>query len=203
MVNNDPNHRNGTANSGNGAKRWLPWVIGALLLLGLILLLRSCGDDEAATVSEDPAATIDSSTVGGTVGNGTAGTNQTINWSAGDFGIYLSGNEPLGRSFALERVTFASGSALLNADARAQIGEVAAALKSRPTARVELRGYADPEGDAAANQALSEQRTQAVRNALTDAGAQASQVTAATALGETGNAATSENRRVEITVTAR
>lgn len=201
MVDNDPNHRN-RAGAPLGTKRnWVPWVVGAALILLLVLLLRSCGGNEEAAV-------IDPATQNATLPNGAAGTvpvasDRAITWDAGAFRTYLTGNEPLGRAFALERVTFASGSALLNADAKAQIGEVAAALKNYPSARVSLRGYADPEGDAAANQALSAQRTDAVRNALVDAGAAIAQVTSAKALGETGSTATSDNRRVEISVTAR
>lgn len=199
MATNDPNRRDhATAPVGERKKNWLPWVIGGLLLLGLILLLRSCGDDDQAVV--DTATTGD---VAGSTEGSMANPTQPTAWNTNEFGTYLSGDEPLGRAFALERVTFASGSALLNADARAQLGEVANALKTRPSARVSLRGYADPEGDAAANQALSQQRTDAVRNALIQAGATAAQVDSSIALGETGNAAAAGNRRVEITVTAR
>lgn len=197
MVTNDPNRRVHTSRSvDERKKKWLPWVIGALLLLGLLLLLRTCGDDGDAAVQTAATDDMAGRTTAATPAGATA-------WNTDVFGTYLSGDEALGRSFALERVTFASGSALLNADARAQLGEVASALKSRPSARVSLRGYADPEGDAAANQTLSQQRTDAVRNALIEAGANLDQVRSASGLGETGIAAVAGNRRVEITVTAR
>jgi outer membrane protein OmpA-like peptidoglycan-associated protein len=206
MVDNDPNRRDRVGAPVAGRKSWLPWVIGGIVLLLLILLLRGCGDDEATVATGTGEDTAAMAPADGTAGMGAGGAmtpGQATAWNANEFGTYLGGTEPVGRSFALERVTFASGSALLNADARAQINEVAAALKSRPSARVSLRGYADPAGDAAANQALSEQRTAAVRNALVDAGATAAQVAATSAMGETGTDTNVGNRRVEITVTAR
>lgn len=211
MVDNTPNSdRERDRRDATGApvvrNRWLPWVIGGVVLLLLLLALRSCGDKDAddTAVVTDNAASAPSGTVTGTVAaTGAAGAGAASAWDRTAFSDYLAGNEPVGRAFALERVTFASGSVLLNADAKAQVGEVAAALKARPTARVSLRGYADPAGDAAANQALSEQRTNAVKNALVAAGAGKDQVAAASALGETGDAAIEANRRVEITVTAR
>jgi membrane fusion protein (multidrug efflux system) len=197
----DHNHDRGNAGAPAGRRKpWLPWLIGGVLLLLLLLALRSCGeDDEVQNAQETATAETMGPRVEGTV---TANAAPTA-WSSQDFAGYLGGTEPLGRAFVLERVTFASGSALLNADAQAQIREVATALKGRPSAKVALRGYADPAGDAAANQALSSQRTDAVRNALIKAGANEAQVAAAGAMGETGNAAVEGNRRVEITVTAR
>ena len=203
MVDNDSNRHDRAAAPATGRNRWLPWVMGALVLLGLILLLRSCGDDDRA------ADVADDGTIATTGAADTAATDPALAaggsmaWNANAFGTYLAGNEALGRTFGLERVTFASGSSLLRGDALSEVQEVAAALKARPTARVTLRGYADPAGDAAANQELSETRTQAVRNALIKAGAGENQIVAAEALGETGNAATARNRRVEITVDAR
>ncbi|MGX7953154.1 OmpA family protein [Tsuneonella sp. HG249] len=189
--------------AGGGMRRWLPWIIGALALLLLLLALRSCDDDRGEAGTET-VITGDTTTVtpAGTAA-GTAATGEPSAWNSAAFTSYLGGNEPVGRAFALDQVNFASGSSLIRNEAQGQIAEVAAALKARPTARVSLRGYADPAGDAAANQELSETRTQAVRNALIKAGAGENQIAAASAMGETGNAATEANRRVEITVTAR
>lgn len=200
MVENDPNHRDRADAPIGSRKPWVPWVIGAAVLLLLVLLLRGCGGNNDAVLTDTSREGVTAFPDGEAV---PVATDRAIAWNEGSFGTYLAGNEPLGRAFVLERVTFATGSALLNSDAQAQIGEVAAALKGRPSARVSLRGYADPQGNAADNQALSSQRTDAVRNALVDAGASVAQVTSARALGETGNSATADNRRVEISVTAR
>lgn len=200
------NHRDrddrAAAAAAGGMRRWLPWIIGAIALLILILALRGCDDDDrgAETITDADTASLEA---GGT-GAATATTlGEAAAWNSQAFTAYLGGTEPVGRTFALDRITFASGSSLVRNEAQGQIAEVAAALQTRPTARISLRGYADPEGDAAANQELSATRTQAVRNALIKAGAAENQIVAASAMGETGDAAIEANRRVEITLTAR
>lgn len=214
MVDNDPNrptdrtdvHGHSTIRDAEvpEKKSILPWIIGGLLLLGLLfLLLRGCDRDPA------PVNTVDTYNEVNTVGpvdnnlatTAPAGT-EAAPFTAQGLDSYLSGQEPVGRAFALDRVTFASGSALLNDAAKAQVNEVAGVLKRYPNARVSLVGYADPSGDAAANQELSARRTGAVRNALVDAGATAGQIAAA-AGGETGATASQGNRRVDIRVDAR
>lgn len=69
----------------------------------------------------------------------------------GGLATYLAGNQPLGQTYELSQVTFHSGSAELGAAANDEIADTAGALQPRSTARVSLRGYADPAGDAAAN----------------------------------------------------
>ena len=65
-------------------------------------------------------------------------------------------------------VYFASGSAALDAAAQAKIAGAVTFLKGRPDAtKVNLVGHADKNGNAAANQALSEKRAANVQAALT------------------------------------
>ena len=65
-------------------------------------------------------------------------------------------------------VYFASGSAALDAAAQAKIAGAVTILKGRPDAtKVNLVGHADKNGNAAANQALSEKRAANVQAALT------------------------------------
>ncbi len=72
-------------------------------------------------------------------------------YQRGGLATYLAGNQPLGQTYALSQVTFHSGSAELGAAANEEIADIAGALQARSNARVSLRGYADPAGDAAAN----------------------------------------------------
>ncbi len=180
----------GAAPAGMGK---LPWIIGGLLLLGLLLLLmRSCSTDPD-TVAVDTTPT------------NTAVTTDVVTVDPYDrnrFDTYVSGTEPIGRSFALDKVTFATGSSTLDKQAANQINDVAASLRARPTTRIALRGYADPAGDAGANLKLSQQRVNAVTKALVAAGVGAAQIVSA-AEGETGTTAVRDNRRVELAVTAR
>jgi outer membrane protein OmpA-like peptidoglycan-associated protein len=184
----------------------LPLIIGAIVALVLLILLVR-GMDEA----DEQADGAFSEVAGGEIGEVPAATATVpptatgaaaMAYAPGGLASYLSGAEPVGRVFELAQVTFDSGSAELSDAANGEIVDIAAALQGRSSARVSLRGFADPDGDAAANQQLSQQRAEAVRAALIEAGAGDAQVAIA-GLGETGNAAVRQNRRVELTVTAR
>jgi len=67
-----------------------------------------------------------------------------------------------------ERVTvnFPPGSARLSNIAKAKLDEVALRMKQDPEARAQVIGYSDASGSASANQTMSEQRAQAVKNYL-------------------------------------
>jgi outer membrane protein OmpA-like peptidoglycan-associated protein len=67
-----------------------------------------------------------------------------------------------------ERVTvnFTAGSARLSNIAKAKLDEVALKMKQDPTLRAQVLGYTDASGNADANQRMSEQRAQAVKNYL-------------------------------------
>lgn len=178
---------------------WLPLLLGALLLLGLLfLLLRGCDDEEPVVTPTDTATPVET-TAAAPVG---AAAVAPVAYSRETFDRTLTGTDPLPVTYGLDRVTFASGSSELNSEAQSELSGLAQSLSGRQTARISLRGFADPAGDAAANQKLSEERVAAVRKALVDGGVAESQIETAAA-GETGMAATQENRRVEITLLSR
>lgn len=191
------NHVHGVSTGRDAPERkgglgWLPWLIG-LLLLGLLLWWLLGRDDDRDAV----VAPVDEPTL-----SAAATPEAAVAYNTADFDRYLGGTDPVGRTFSFDRVTFASGADTLDATGRAELAEVASVLKRYPNARLSLVGYADPEGDAAANQALSQRRAEAVRAALEKAGA-GSGVVAVAAEGETGTAAVRSNRKVEARVTAR
>lgn len=69
--------------------------------------------------------------------------------------------------FNFDRVTFASGSAQIEADnSEAQLSNLAEILKAHSAVRIKIGGYTDSTGNAEANLKLSQERADAVRNAL-------------------------------------
>lgn len=185
-----------------GRRKWLPLAIGAaVLLLLLIFGLRSCSDDgtqETAVVPTDPAVTGVAGAGANVSTSGAVASDPTL---AG-MREYLGGTDAAGaqgRAFGLDRVTFETGSAELDQQDQAVIGEVASVFRDFPNASVTITGYADPAGDAAANKKLAAQRAVAVKQALAGAGLPAAKLMT-NVVGETGGAADQENRRVELLV---
>lgn len=82
-------------------------------------------------------------------------------------------------------------------------------LRDRPSSRITLQGHADERGSRAYNQGLGERRGNAVNSALQAAGGSASQLTVVSygeerpVCTDSNESCWSQNRRVEITYTAK
>ncbi|RYE01703.1 MAG: DUF937 domain-containing protein [Sphingobacteriales bacterium] len=85
--------------------------------------------------------------------------------------------------FDFDNINFEVGSARLTAESNTQVSNIAAILKAYPNAHVKVGGYTDKTGDDAANKTLSQQRADAVLNAIRSAGAMAAQLTGAEGYG--------------------
>lgn len=103
-------------------------------------------------------------------------------------------------------VYFELGESTLNEEARATVASAAQEYQRTGSARLSVRAHTDTSGSASFNQALSEQRQQAVVDELVQQGVPADAISGI-ALGETelavptdDNVREAENRRVEITV---
>jgi OOP family OmpA-OmpF porin len=102
---------------------------------------------------------------------------------------------------------FRIASATLTPESNATLDKVAAAINACPNQKLAIGGHTDSDGDAGANQALSEQRAAAVVAYLQKAGVSADRMTA-TGFGATKPIAANDtaenkrlNRRIEIIVT--
>jgi outer membrane protein OmpA-like peptidoglycan-associated protein len=203
MASNGPERRDGVGHP-PAKKNWIPWIVGALVLLAILIFgLRGCDDGaeqaqvgnagESAEVA--PGAATNTTTTGALAGTDTGA------FTSDGLRGYLreSGSDQTGRAFGLEQVTFDSGSSTLDAADQGSLGEVAAVLKEFPNAAVTITSYADPEGDAAANKKLAAARAVSVKNALAAAGVPAARLMT-NVVGETGNAAIAANRKVELLV---
>ena len=82
-------------------------------------------------------------------------------------------------------VYFKTGSAVISAEAKKELVALAALAKSHKGYVISVLGYADPTGDAAANEQLSDRRAQAVINHIKQSGqVLPGRVMAASAMGE-------------------
>ena len=104
----------------------------------------------------------------------------------------------------LGNALFQRNSAELAANSAAQLDQLAAALQQHPEYRVEIDGYTDSSGDDTSDLGLSQRRAEAVQQALTARGIDASRVTAR-GHGDESPVASNEtdlgrerNRRVEV-----
>jgi outer membrane protein OmpA-like peptidoglycan-associated protein len=79
----------------------------------------------------------------------------------------------------LADVQFGLDSSVLRPDALRTLTVALKALNDSPSMRLQIEGYASPEGSATHNKALSERRALAVRNYLTSRGIAASRLTVA------------------------
>lgn len=111
-----------------------------------------------------------------------------------------------GEVFTLAGDAFPSGSATLTTAAGASVRTLAAYLQAEAAAQVRIEGHTDSQGEAAANQQLSQRRANAVRDALAAAGLPRSRLQAvgrgeeAAVADNLSAAGRARNRRVEIIV---
>jgi outer membrane protein OmpA-like peptidoglycan-associated protein len=111
-----------------------------------------------------------------------------------------------GLVLTLGDVLFDSGQATLKAGAATTVDRLAQFMRDYPERSVRIEGHTDAAGSDDANQGLSERRAQAVREALTERGLEATRI-GAVGYGEARPIADNEtaagrqqNRRVEIVV---
>ncbi len=108
--------------------------------------------------------------------------------------------------FNFNDLTFATGSANLDAASQSRVKNLAAVLQAYPKTKIRLDGHTDNTGDATKNRTLSKQRADAVKALLTKAGINAGRI-ATRGLGDTKPVAPNntpqgkaKNRRIELRV---
>jgi outer membrane protein OmpA-like peptidoglycan-associated protein len=184
---------------------WLPWLLLALGAIALIYFLtRSRGDsDDAAAVTADTTAVTPTTTDTGTMVTTPAATTParettqvqlaggtTINAFRGGVEDQLvtclndaACTPGTDRWFDFDNINFETGSARLTDSSQVQVQNIAAILKAYPKARIKIGGYTDKTGNDADNKRLSQQRAEAVLNAIKAAGANAAQLVGAEGYG--------------------
>jgi len=214
------------AETAGGFNKILPWLIGLLVLVPLLLWMsRSCSTKTAQEAADTTRAAADATrnaaqNAANAASAGAAALRSvqlpgggTIQIPTGGFTdslvAFLNGNAPAGQSFAFDAVTFETDSARLASASNDQLAQLAAVLKAYPTVVIAVEGHTDNTGDPAANKKLSEDRAAAVKDALVGMGVPAERVTS-TGWGAEKPIASNDteegklkNRRVEISITNR
>jgi outer membrane protein OmpA-like peptidoglycan-associated protein len=85
--------------------------------------------------------------------------------------------------FDFDNITFETNSATLTPASMEQVQNIVAILKAYPSAKIKIGGYTDKTGNDAANLKLSQQRADAVMNAIKNAGANSAQLVGAEGYG--------------------
>lgn len=185
---------------------WIPWIIG-LVLLAVVLLIgvKSCGyaaedTDYGGNTADVNVAAADADAMANAAAAGSAA-------PLAQAEAWLAGTEGASRGFAFERLNFDSSSAAIRDADRAEIAQLNTLLQRYPMVAVEIVGFTDARGEGAANATLGQQRADAVKAALVEAGTAAARIRTRSG-GESQPAATNataggqfENRRTEVVIT--
>jgi outer membrane protein OmpA-like peptidoglycan-associated protein len=178
-------------------RRRSPWglllpalLLGAILIWGISSLTRRHGPDVGVTAPQPsptlrapglpkvgPAPAVESGHVvlpGGKALDVTPDSSEArLAQALGDTSTSLP------RAFDLEHLNFATGSAAIPAEAAKGLDEVAAMMKAYPSARIRVMGHTDSVGSQAVNQALSDSRAKAIKEALVTRGVAEDRIEAA------------------------
>lgn len=145
--------------------------------------------------------------IGGAIGENMARQERELNQQLAGTGARITNTGSQLRVILPESVTFPTGSAVVNAEFRPALREVARSLRAHPNSTVRVVGHTDNQGSRAYNQQLSVDRALAVARILIAGGVSASRITYSGrnfAEPITSNASANgraQNRRVEVIIT--
>jgi outer membrane protein OmpA-like peptidoglycan-associated protein len=175
-----------------GIRRWLPWLIGALVVLGVLswlLSLRRPHPIQVTTVHPTvqvptlprvtpptvprvavPTPNIPAPSAPVQLPNG-AQLNLAPNSLAYGLANYLGDNNaPAPRRFTFENLRFPTAEAGLAPTSQAMLNDVAAILRAYPNVNIRVEGFTDNTGSPGINTRLSQQRAESVKSALVSRG---------------------------------
>ncbi|HKR86875.1 MAG TPA: OmpA family protein [Phenylobacterium sp.] len=209
-----------TAEAGGGVGRFLPWIIAALVLVGLLFAMRNCAAarkaTEPTTTATAPTATAPTATAPNVTAP--AAPNVSVNLPSGgaitvpqgsigyNLANYLASNTPAPKTFVFDNLNYDTASSELTPASQPTVTAITSILKAYPNAMVKVVGFTDNQGDAASNQQLSERRATMVKSQLVAGGVPADHVEAS-GMGQQNpvadnntDAGRAANRRTELVV---
>lgn len=184
---------------------WLPWLLLALGIIALLWFLgrKGCNNSDTATATSDTTTHVttrstDTTTAMPPATTGASRESTKVKLADGtEINAYKGGVEDqlvaclndagcaAGKDkwYDFDNINFETGSARLTTESQAQVQNIVAILKAYPKAKIKIGGYTDKTGNADANKKLSQQRADAVMNAIKTGGANASQLVGAEGYG--------------------
>lgn len=174
---------------------WMPWIIGAAVVLGSIFFWKSCQDKAAEAMAATEAAAAKTKAAAEAAAKATADKAAEMKDKVVElFKVSLPGgvvlDVPKGSLedtwvswlsdktklvdkttwFNFDRLLFDTGKSTLQASSQAQLLNVAAIMKAYPKVKIKLGGYTDNTGNPAANLKLSADRATTVMTELVKLG---------------------------------
>jgi OOP family OmpA-OmpF porin len=193
-----------------GIGRFLPWIVAALVLVGLLFAMRNCTAQRKevvtppvvqAPVAATPAApNVTVALPGG----------GSINVPQGSIGFslanFLASPAAAPKTFIFDNLNYDTASHALTPASQPTVTAITSILKAYPAVAVRVVGYTDNQGNTAANKNLSEQRAMTVKSQLVAGGVPADHIQSA-GMGEANpiadngtDAGRATNRRTELVV---
>ncbi|MCA1654183.1 MAG: OmpA family protein [Sphingomonadales bacterium] len=159
----------------------LPWVLGALAVLALILLLTQCGhrDDRSTTTTTQQTTT--QRVAGAPLAQGSL---------ADQLDQFLASKGGLPRTFSFDRLNFDTGKATIRSADEQDLNDIARVFAAYPSARAAIVGYTDAQGSSGANEQLGADRARSVIAALQQRGVDPKRFEARSGLGGRMNSPT-------------
>lgn len=201
------------AGAATASSRWLPWLIGIIVAIGLVFGLRGCQDKGAERLTRSSATTPIVTEAPREVMEVILPDGTSLRLATGHVGFelvrFLQSAEPAPRSFRFEDIGTEAASGTLDEKSASSVRTVAAIMQAFPATTARITSHTDSQGEVSANQALSERTARAVE-ALIEAGGVADDRIASEGRGQSEPIATNEtaegraqNRRTTILVLAK
>jgi outer membrane protein OmpA-like peptidoglycan-associated protein len=187
--------------------RWLPVALAVLAALALLMFLRGrTGRPNVDTLASQATSALSRVELPG--GTNISVPQGSINYNLARFLADKSATD-LPKTFVFDHLNFDSATTHLTPESVATVNNLAVVLKAYPNAHIQLVGHTDNAGSPTANQTLSLDRANAVKDTLVAQGVGADRISTA-GYGQdrpvTSNdteAGRAQNRRLELNVTSK